>query len=133
MLYVAATRAKQHLYLTYPRELMTPDRKFKRVGMSPFLVEISPGTYERLEHSYGNSDSFISQKPSRRPPPSPSSKKRKKVPIEHFSKGSRVDHPFFGAGTVQKLTPPRSLDISFDRHGVKTLHLDYAKLSILES
>jgi len=133
LLYVAATRAKQHLYLTYPRELMTPDRKFKRVGMSPFLVELSPGTYERLEHSYGNSDSFISQKPSRRPSPSPSSKKRKKVPLEHFSKGSRVDHPFFGAGTVQKLTPPRSLDIAFDRHGVKTLHLDYAKLSILES
>ena len=47
LLYVAATRAKKHLYLTYPRELMSPDRKFRRVGMSPFLAELTPGCYER--------------------------------------------------------------------------------------
>ncbi len=38
LLYVAATRAKKYLYLTYPRQLMTQDRQFRRVGMSPFLA-----------------------------------------------------------------------------------------------
>ncbi len=52
--------------------------------------------------------------------------------LDDFSKGCRVSHPFFGHGTVQKKTPPRSLDVAFDRHGMKTLHLDYAKLTIVE-
>lgn len=43
LLYVAATRAKRQLFLTYPRELMTPDRQQMRAAMSPFLREISPG------------------------------------------------------------------------------------------
>jgi DNA helicase-2/ATP-dependent DNA helicase PcrA len=48
-----------------------------------------------------------------------------------FSVGCRVNHAFFGDGTVTKLSKARSLDIHFDRHGLKTLHLDYAKLTIL--
>jgi len=27
---------------------MTPDRQFRRVGMSPFLAELGPGLYERV-------------------------------------------------------------------------------------
>ncbi|MEE4167072.1 MAG: 3'-5' exonuclease, partial [Desulfocapsaceae bacterium] len=130
LLYVAATRAKQHLYLTYPRELMTPDRKFKRVGMSPFLAELSPGGYEWVEVEAEYFGSF--QRPS--PPPRAKKetiKKRQKAALEDFSKGVRVNHPFFGSGTVQKKVPPRTLDIAFDRHGIKTLHLDYAKLTII--
>ena len=48
LLYVAATRAKKYLYLTYPRQLMTQDRQFRRTGMSPFLSELSGGLYERI-------------------------------------------------------------------------------------
>jgi len=39
--------------------------------------------------------------------------------------------PVFGEGKVTKLSGPRTLDVLFDRHGMKTLHLDYAKLTIL--
>ena len=48
LLYVAATRAKKKLYLTYPQELVNPDRSVLRTVMSPFVREINPGLYERL-------------------------------------------------------------------------------------
>jgi DNA helicase-2/ATP-dependent DNA helicase PcrA len=51
LLYVAATRAKRNLYLTYPQELMSPDRQFMRSSMSPFLREINPGLYVRNSSS----------------------------------------------------------------------------------
>ncbi len=128
LLYVAATRAKSRLYLCYPREIMTLDRKFKRVGMSPFLSELKPGLYERLEEEggYSYSRSTFSERSSL-----PSPKKEKKVSSDEFSKGDRVSHPFFGTGVVKKVTKPRMLDVFFDRHGLKTLHLDYAKLKLL--
>jgi DNA helicase-2/ATP-dependent DNA helicase PcrA len=135
LLYVAATRAKKYLYLTYPRQLMTPDRQFRRVGMSPFLSELSGGLFERAtEKSAGDPDPFVFQanfssatdtiSPRRKP-------KQKKMQMADFSVGGRVNHHFFGDGTVTKLSKARSIDIHFDRHGLKTLHLDYAKLTIL--
>ncbi|MBE0585259.1 MAG: ATP-dependent helicase [Desulfofustis sp.] len=130
LLYVAATRAQKQLYLCYPRELMGPDRRFTRVGMSPFLSELSPGTYERLEPRPAGGDSFSFRSPTTVPPPAPT--KKRKPALTDFSTGCRVNHPFFGAGTVQKLSAPRSLDVAFDRHGLKTLHLDYATLNIID-
>ncbi|WP_419175483.1 ATP-dependent helicase [Desulfosediminicola sp.] len=133
LLYVAATRARKHLYFTYPRELMTPDRQFKRVGMSPFLAEITPGLYERIEPG-GTS---FSRRPSSYTTPDfsglPKAKKKKepKLSMENLPVGTRVQHPFFGIGVVKKTSPPRSLDVMFDRHGIKTLHLDYAKLTLM--
>lgn len=130
LLYVAATRAKKYLYLTYPRQMMTPDRQFRRVGMSPFLSELSGGLFERVtETSAGDGGSYSFQPGS---VPSPvRKKKQKKMEMTNFSVGCKVKHPFFGNGTVTKLSKARSLDIHFDRHGLKTLHLDYAKLTVL--
>ena len=42
--------------------------------------------------------------------------------------GQVVNHPFFGRGTVDKIVGERTVEVTFDRHGKKTLHLDYAKL-----
>lgn len=135
LLYVATTRAKKHLYLTYPRQLMTPDRQFRRVGMSPFLSELSGGLFERVtENSAGDRDSFSFQSgfsSSSAETASEKKKKRQKMEMTDFSVGGRVNHQFFGDGTVTKLSKARSIDIHFDRHGLKTLHLDYAKLTIL--
>jgi DNA helicase-2/ATP-dependent DNA helicase PcrA len=64
--------------------------------------------------------------------PAPQRKSQsKKLDIADFALGCKVSHPFFGNGTVAKISTGRSLDVLFDRHGVKTLHLDYAKLTIL--
>jgi DNA helicase-2/ATP-dependent DNA helicase PcrA len=130
LLYVAATRARQHLYLTYPRELMTPDRQFRRVGMSPFLAEIGPGLYERVESGsdYGGYRSEFRHEATALPA---APKREKKLALVDLPVGTKVQHPFFGIGTVKKTSAPSSLDVLFDRHGIKTLHLDYAKLKLL--
>ena len=109
---------------------MTPDRQFKHVGMSPFLGELSGGLFQRMD---GSSDDYqpsiyreksaAGHKSLRRKP--------KKLNMSDFSQGCKVSHPFFGLGTVTKLSGGRSLDVHFDRHGLKTLHLDYAKLKKL--
>lgn len=130
LLYVAATRAKTHLYITYPRQLMTPDRQFRRVGMSPFLSELSGGLFERVNESSFDSTTYFSTSRSEKAPPV-RKKKKKKLEMSDFSVGCKVSHPFFGEGTVSQLSKGRSLDIQFDRHGLKTLHLDYAKLTVL--
>ncbi len=132
LLYVAATRARKYLYLTYPRELMSPDRQYKRVGMSPFLSELRTGLFERMDnHGISvNTPSFV-------PSPAPVSmkltrkSKKKKLSMKELKPGVRVRHPFFGEGSVQGNVKGRSVDVAFARHGVKTLHLDYAKLSII--
>ncbi len=129
LLYVAATRAKQKLYLCYPRQLMTVDRRFLRAVMSPFLSEIKPGMYERIQEE--GSLSFSRPVASRKSPSRTFHKKDEKASIDEFSKGIKVSHPFFGTGVVQKITKPRTLDVYFDRHGLKTLHLDYAKLKVI--
>lgn len=132
LLYVAATRAKKYLYLTYPRQLMTPDRQFHRVGMSPFLNELSRGLYERVaERSRKDSDLFSYRATAVEQPESVRKARSKKQELADFSLACRVSHPFFGNGTVVKLSTGRSLDVMFDRHGLKTLHLDYAKLTII--
>lgn len=134
LLYVAATRARQYLYLTYPRELMTPDRQFRRVGMSPFLSELRAGLFERMDNQ-GMQRSV----PSFAATPASASgaihftkkSKKTKLSVKDLKKGVRVKHPFFGEGIVNGNLKGRSVDVAFRRHGVKTLHLDYAKLSLL--
>jgi DNA helicase-2/ATP-dependent DNA helicase PcrA len=133
LLYVAATRARKHLFLSYPRELMSPDRRFIRAGMSPFLSELKPDGYDVIKTGPGDRPAFGKRSAPASPTGGNSPKKnRKKAVLEDFSKGCRVSHPFFGTGTVHKKTPPRSLDVAFDRHGMKTLHLDYARLTIVD-
>lgn len=128
LFYVAATRARKRLYLCYPKEMMSNDRRFKRVGMSPFLRELKAGVYQNVGSSpplghRGVRGESAGSFPVKR-------KKVQKLAIEDFSVGGRVAHPFFGEGEVKKISKPRTLDIQFDRHGLKTLHLDYAKLTL---
>jgi DNA helicase-2/ATP-dependent DNA helicase PcrA len=139
LLYVAATRAKRRLFMTYPREVMSVDRQFSRASLSPFLAEISPGLYisSGRAHSHvgglGNSSSGNSFAMGRRggrsmSAASVSQKSNKLRNAASLMQGQAVQHPFFGRGTVDKVTGTRTVEIVFDRHGRKTLHLDYAKL-----
>lgn len=132
LLYVAATRAKTSLYLTYPRQLMTQDRQFRRTGMSPFLGELSAGLYERIgERPMAETAVFSFSRPEEEFAEPARKTKQKRLEMADFSLGCKVNHPFFGNGSVTKMSTGRSIDIMFDRHGLKTLHLDYAKLTIL--
>jgi len=131
LLYVAATRAKKYLYCTFPRQLMTQDRQFRRAGMSPFLSELSSGLYERIdEKNTVVPDVFAFQSEDESVAPLRKAKS-KRLEMSDFSLGAKVNHPFFGNGTVVKMSTGRSIDIQFARHGLKTLHLDYAKLTVI--
>ncbi len=128
LLYVAATRARKKLYLTYPLELMTPDRKYIHAGMSPFLREINPGLYVKKQQPQDPvSGGYRAERPGPRPGPG----RGGKLTTPTLAPGMTVRHPFFGRGTVKDVPGPRRAEVSFDRHGDKILHLDYAKLEII--
>jgi DNA helicase-2/ATP-dependent DNA helicase PcrA len=140
LFYVAATRAKKRLFMTYPREVMSVDRQFSRARLSPFLAEISAGLYVssgRLSGRVGaaGSDaagySYAAPRRRARRPVAGGSLARGSGRIQDtavIAPGQAVKHPFFGQGTVDKVTGERTVVVAFDRHGKKTLHLDYAKL-----
>ncbi len=130
LLYVAATRAKRHLFLTWPRRLMTADRQWHRAEMSPFLAELEPGLYERVDAPAVSGRQF-SGRPVRERPLSALSPGQMKLKESELCVGQRVTHPFFGDGCITLLKGGRSIEVQFDRHGAKTLHLDYARLSLL--
>jgi len=139
LLYVAATRAKRRLYMTYPREIMSVDRQFSRARLSPFLAEISPGLYissgraQSRVSGLGDSSSGYSFSMGRRGGRSMSAasisrNSNKLRDASTLVQGQAVQHPFFGRGIIAKVTGERTVEVDFDRHGRKTLHLDYAKL-----
>lgn len=129
LLYVAATRAKRNLYLTYPQELISPDRQFMRSVMSPFLREISPALYENKSNTSASTTDSFGVAPPPRTPLRRGREAQSRIP--ELTIGMHVQHPFFGRGQVKNLPGPRRVEISFDRHGDKILHLDYAKLEII--
>jgi len=139
LLYVAATRAKRRLFMTYPREIMSIDRQFSRARLSPFLAEISPGLYISSGRAhvqagdFGDSTGGYSLSMGRSGTRSMSAasvswNSSKLRNASSLMQGQAVKHPFFGRGTVDKVTGERTVEVVFDRHGRKTLHLDYAKL-----
>jgi DNA helicase-2/ATP-dependent DNA helicase PcrA len=131
LLYVACTRAKKQLFLTYPREMMTPDRQTMRAAMTPFLREVSAGLYTREEPG-GMPLPPLATRPDREAPGTPSNPCRIESARLSFREGMRVNHAFFGLGRVVSIPGPRRVEVHFDRHGAKILHLDYAKLEILD-
>ena len=51
--------------------------------------------------------------------------------MSDLAPGTQVAHAFFGTGKVVTVGKARTVDVLFERHGLKTLHLDYAKLTIV--
>jgi len=131
LLYVAATRAKKRLFFTYPRDLMSPDRTFHHTVMSPFVREINPNLYYSKTKSYTPPASMTARPDLGLSSPLTRNKKTGSARL-NFKPGMVVRHPFFGLGKVTNIPGPRRLEIIFDRHGDKILHLDYAKLEIIK-
>jgi DNA helicase-2/ATP-dependent DNA helicase PcrA len=130
MFYVAATRARKMLYLSYPREVMSFDRQAQAGGMSPFLAELSPSLFDSGDRS---SAPIQRNGPSPHGRPSGSVVSKRRAPdISRLTEGTVVRHPFFGEGKVENMVGNRSVEVFFPRHGRKTLHLDYAKLEIVD-
>lgn len=123
LLYVAATRAKKNLFFVYPREIIGSERFLISATLTPFLADLPMHTLKS---------------PAASPSPSPSPKVRpsfrvaRKAEISAFSPGILVKHPFFGQGKITEVCGPRSVEVDFVGHGSKILHLDYAKLEIID-
>uniref|UniRef100_UPI004056430E ATP-dependent helicase n=1 Tax=Candidatus Electronema sp. TaxID=2698783 RepID=UPI004056430E len=49
LFYVACTRARRQLFLTWPEMIITPDRKHRLGDVSPFLRDIDPALYDTME------------------------------------------------------------------------------------
>ena len=135
LFYVAATRAKNHLFLTYPCEVTTVDRKRARANLTPFLADISPGLYEliaRQRSPYSAAAPLTGPRRSMAERFGATASPKTRLDVNMLKKGVSVKHPFFGRGEIEELSGPRSVTVHFAKHGCKTLHLDYAKLELVK-
>jgi len=122
LLYVAATRAKRHLYLVYPREIAQAGRMPELTMISRFLDELPPGVTVVAKKKAGGAVSSLGQQTAQR---------RQAIFSKEDLTGCLVRHPFFGEGRVLKTVGPRTVQVSFTRHGQKTINLDFVKMEIV--
>jgi len=144
LLYVAATRAKQHLFLTYPRRLVVHGQGFETVFLTPFLEHL-PQSCAHFSCPHRQTQSATSgfwaghagedqRQPRFGAGNAPKERGNAKNQVSYLTstralaKDMCVIHPFFGRGVVEQIVTPKSVVIHFDRHGRKTIHLDYARL-----
>jgi DNA helicase-2/ATP-dependent DNA helicase PcrA len=135
LFYVAATRAKNHLFLTYPSEVTTVDRKRARANLTPFLADISPGLYElvaRQSPLYSAAVPYTTARRGMSDRIGGGTVPKARLDASRLKKGDSVKHPFFGRGEIEELSGPRSVIVHFAKHGRKTLHLDFAKLELVK-
>ncbi|NIA08765.1 MAG: UvrD-helicase domain-containing protein [Nitrospiraceae bacterium] len=135
LFYVAATRAKDYLYFCYPTFIsisgtMLPARP------SRFLEEIPANLLRPWKRKadiaeMGRQKTSLHRVNASRPRPDTDSKGQTKQGV--FRIGERVRHPIFGPGQVIKIVGPKKVRVSFDVAGEKTLHLDYANLSVVSA
>ena len=132
LLYVAATRARKRLFCTYPRQVMSQDRRFFTTSLSPFLAEVEGGLYSAARSGAEGERPVL-------PPPvvvsatgTAGGPLKGAMAVDRLPPGTAVRHPFFGLGRVEAVVGSRSVDVRFDRHGKKTLHLDFARLEVVE-
>ena len=119
LLYVAITRAKERLFLTYPQALSYRGGGWQKNDLCHFIADIPEDLLPRrgrpvLNHSnesYSPQVSEISQEND-----------------DGFSMGTKVFHPIFGNGVIQEPPKERKVRVLFKRYGSKVLHLDYARL-----
>ena len=119
LLYVAITRAKERLFLTYPESLSNRGGGWQKNDLCHFIADIPEDLLPRRGGQIPNHSPRISS-----PYVSPISKEDD----DGFSKGTKVFHPLFGNGVIQEPPKERKVRVLFKRYGSKVLHLDYARL-----
>lgn len=125
LLYVASTRARKNLFLTYPREVPMPGRFSEPAVISRFLDELPKVLLNFVNPEPLLPSSFLYTSRSAKP-------LRSIIKDPGSLDGRSVRHPIFGEGRVVTTIGPRTVEISFLRHGVKQINLDYAKMEVLE-
>jgi len=150
LFYVAATRARDHLFFCYPALITVSGTGLLPARPSRFLEEIP----QQLLVTAGSEDYTGREMSEDQARQAAGSAMRKGLDPRDgsmppagvsalsgsgesgsagFSPGARVRHPIFGPGRVLRVLNTKKLQVLFDVAGEKTLHLDYAKLSLLDS
>ncbi len=117
LFYVAVTRARENLFLTYPATYYAPGEGRIFSKPSRFLQEVAKDYLEEW------------QPPKLEEPPSFAEAEEAISPA--FRPGELVWHPVFGEGQVKRMADIDKVVVSFVSAGEKTLHLKYARLERL--
>jgi len=146
LLYVATTRAKDKLIMTYPgREMVRnagglssdyhqgissflsalPHNVIERHSLSSSVAPLASTTYagfmhERVDASPGNTllESKLFYKPL----------DLTTADSTALKQGDRVNHPAFGRGVIAKFMGDDKVEVIFKDNGIKLLHLGYTSL-----
>ena len=128
LMYVAATRAKDHLILCYPGQetgfgWSSGSNAFSR-GLSSFIQALPQGLFEF--RSMGAAERV--RWPSVAAPASDAVQERAPESPAGLRAGDRVKHPAFGHGVISKLVDKEKVEVLFRDFGRKLLHLGYTSL-----
>jgi len=127
LLYVAATRAKQQLYLVYPQmSAAMPGHHAEPAMVSRFIDELPSGLTICDKTQWPREFSGV-----RAPKPAKATG-RQACKEEGDLINRHVRHPFFGEGQGVKRVNHNTVQIFFARHGSKTINLDYVKMEIVD-
>jgi DNA helicase-2/ATP-dependent DNA helicase PcrA len=152
LFYVAITRAKKRLFLSYALTRYRYGR-LKNCEPSRFLDDIDSRFIKTSTKFRGSLESAPQSNPqyaksfvsgmrktlTSQPPPRPAYKPPvdfKPSNTSNLKEGMKVEHPKFGFGLVTQMDesgPDRKARISFNDFGEKTLLLSFAKLRIVDS
>jgi DNA helicase-2/ATP-dependent DNA helicase PcrA len=149
LFYVAITRAKQKLFLSYANtryrygrlNMCEPSRFLEEIDakylkMSRKVIQSAP----QEEHKSHYARSLVAG--LKKPEPAPMTKKAPAYEpsadfaasdTSNLAAGMKVEHPKFGFGKVQEIDTDganRKAKVLFDNFGEKTLLLSFAKLKI---
>lgn len=144
--YVAITRAKKHLYLTYAAQRMifgSTTRNF----VSRFVKEIDSDLLEKIDRTVKikkveKDEGIIAASGGRNPfslqnelmERKTAAAKQSAAASADYSEGERVKHKVFGEGTivsVKKMSNDAMLEVNFDNVGTKKIMANFAKLTKL--
>ena len=111
LMYVATTRAKEHLIVCYPGDEFVPfweaaTRYIPGDNLSSFIKHIP-------RHMFSYNDL--------------GAKKEEEI-FSLFTPGDRVQHPAFGTGIISKVIGQDKVEVLFSKAGRKLLHLAYTTL-----
>ncbi|MBW2709694.1 MAG: UvrD-helicase domain-containing protein, partial [Deltaproteobacteria bacterium] len=120
LMYVATTRAKDQLMISYPgseRPAWTNYNSVCGEGLSSFITSLPSDVYS---HESGRTSRFgAAGKSARSTPPKTLTSESSSQP---FSQGERVKHPAFGLGVVSKFVADNKVEVLFKTAGKKLLH-----------
>ena len=145
LFYVAATRAKNNLFFCCPAFINVSGAGMMPTKPSRFLDEIPQDLLRKWHsvHEERTPEHNVSRHVFPRNVPGSrvirsaqnhaqeAAGRPKSAAAYTYEAGTRVRHPVFGPGTVVKTISSKKIIVNFQAVGEKTLHLEYAKLSVL--